>query len=355
MQRSVIDLLLMRGVIKRAADNDVFGLYFCLVTANIACWIFALFAFRHYPLLLGTAFLAYSFGLRHAIDADHIAAIDNVTRKFMQENKRPLTVGLYFALGHSTIVIALSATLAVTAIAFKGKFPALESFGDIGGTLISAAFLGALGLSNSAVLKSLYETFQRVKKDGVYDDENLNIILARRGLFGRLFSGLFSMMRHSWQMYPIGLLFGLGFDTATEVGLLGISSAEASKGLNTWSIMIFPALFTVGMILVDTTDSVLMVRAYSWAFLKPMRKLYYNLTITALSAFIAFFIGGIEILGLVQDQFKLTGPVWNTVKIINNHFGILGYLIISIFVISWIVSVSIYKLSGFDHLDITLK
>ena len=291
----------------RRVRNKVVGMYVFLALANLVLWGVALTTFHNYPLLLGTSFLAYSFGLRHAVDADHIAAIDNVTRKLMQQGKRPVGVGLFFSLGHSTIVFGLSAAVAITAVAIKDKFAAFENFGNIAGTLISSFFLLTIAVMNILILVSIFRTFHRVKAGGVYADEDLNLLLAKRGFFGRMFRGLFRLIDHSWQMYPVGVLFGLGFDTATEVGLLGISAAEASKGLPIWSIMVFPALFTAGMALIDTTESVLMLGAYGWAFAKPLRKLYYNITITSVSVLVALIVGGIETLGLVQGDSTYLG------------------------------------------------
>jgi high-affinity nickel-transport protein len=306
--------------------GNILALYVVLGLANILLWGAAIATFRHYPLLLGTAFLAYSFGLRHAVDADHIAAIDNVTRKLMQQGKRPLGTGLYFSLGHSSVVFALSAAVALTAVEVKSHFVALESFGNIAGTLVSAGFLLAIASVNILVL--VFQTFHHVKSGGVYSDEDLNLLLAKRGFFGRIFRGLFGLVEHSWQMYPVGLLFGLGFDTATEVGLLGISAAEASHGLPIWSIMLFPALFMAGMSLIDTTDGILMLGAYGWAFARPLRKLYYNITITSVSVLVALIVGGLETLGLVQGEFNLSGAVWDGVAALNGNFGTFGYIII---------------------------
>jgi len=336
----------------RGTRDRVIGLYAFLATANLALWALAIATFHHYPVLLGTCFLAYSFGLRHAVDADHIAAIDNVTRKLMQQGQRPVSVGFFFSLGHSTIVCALSAAVAITAVAIKNNFDAIENFGNIAGTLISACFLLAIAVMNIIVLVAIFRTFNRVKSGGVYADEDLHLLLAKRGFFGRIFRGLFRLINHGWQMYPIGVLFGLGFDTATEVGLLGISAAEASKGLPIWSIMVFPALFTAGMALVDTTDSVLMLGAYDWAFAKPLRKLYYNITITSVSVLVALLVGGIETLGLVQGEMNLTGLFWDPIASLNNNFGMLGYVIIGIFMVSWIVSVAFYKLKRYDEIEV---
>jgi high-affinity nickel-transport protein len=349
--------MLIRHVFGDGTKNirgKVIGIYAFLALFNIACWVYAIIAFADYPVLLGTAFLAYSFGLRHAVDADHIAAIDNVTRKLMQERKRPVGVGFFFSLGHSTIVFGLSAAVAVTAVAIKTHFNSIENFGNIAGTLISALFLLAIAIMNILVLAAIFRTFRRVKAGGVYADEDLNLLLARRGFFGRVFRGLFRLIEHSWQMYPVGVLFGLGFDTATEVGLLGISAAEASKGLPVWSIMVFPALFAAGMALIDTTDSVLMLGAYGWAFAKPIRKLYYNITITSVSVLVAVIVGGLETLGLVQGKMNFSGRFWDAVAALNNSFGMLGFVIIGIFIASWMISLLFYRLNRYDEIEVNL-
>lgn len=333
---------------------QVLFLYALLTGFNLLAWVWALISFHHYPILLGTAFLAYSFGLRHAVDADHIAAIDNVTRKLMHERKPSMSVGLFFSLGHSTVVVVLSALVAVTTIAIKGRFNELENVGAVVGTLISAAFLFTIAAVNVIALCSIYKTFKFVMSGGHYRDEDFNLILASRGLLGRVFRRLFCLIEHSWQMYPVGFLFGLGFDTATEVGLLGISATEVTKGLNIWSIMVFPALFTAGMTLVDTSDSVLMAGSYAWALAKPVRKLYYNLTITLISVVIALSVGSLETLGLVQREMHLHGPFWNRVAAIYNNFGLLGYIIIGIFVASSLCAIALYKIKGLGDIDIVV-
>ena len=333
--------------------GKIVGIYLVLIAANVAAWAWAFVSFHNYPALLGTGFLAYSFGLRHAVDADHIAAIDNVTRKLMQEGKRPAAVGFFFSLGHSTVVVLASIAVAATAAAFKDRLESFHAIGGIIGTSISAAFLLLIAAINVFVLVNVYKSFQRVKKGGGYADEDLDLLLsAKGGLFVRMFRPLFRMIERSWHMFPLGFLFGLGFDTATEVGLLGISAAEASAGLPIWSILVFPALFTAGMTLIDTTDSILMLGAYGWAFVKPVRKLYYNMTITFVSVIVAVIVGGIETLGLIGDKFGLTGVLWDAVRSLNDNFGTLGYLIIGIFVVSWVVSIGIYRLKGYDHLEI---
>ncbi len=346
--------LLLRTFNDDATDmrGKIVAIYALLIAVNVAAWAWALIAFHDYPVLLGTAFLAYSFGLRHAVDADHIAAIDNVTRKLMQEGKRPVGVGLFFSLGHSTIVVLASIAVAATATAFKDRIEDFHSIGGIVGTSVSAAFLLLIAAINLVVLVNVYKTFQRVTRDGTYAEADLDMLLANGGVLARIFRRLFRLIDRSWHMYPLGFLFGLGFDTATEVGLLGISAAQASSGLSIWSILIFPALFTAGMTLLDTTDSILMLRAYGWAFVKPVRKLYYNMTITFVSVVVAVLIGGIEALGLIGDKFSLNGGVWDFIGDMNEHLGMLGYLIVGIFVASWAVSMLVYRLKGYDKLEI---
>jgi high-affinity nickel-transport protein len=221
------------------------------------------------------------------------------------------------------------------------------------GTSVSAFFLFAIAFANILVLISVYRTFQKVKNGGRFVEEDLDLTLAKRGLLGRLFRRLFRVIERSWQMYPLGVLFGLGFDTATEVGLLGISATQASQGLPIWSIMVFPALFTAGMTLVDTTDSILMLDAYGWAFVKPIRKLYYNLTITGVSVVVAVIVGGLEMLNLVGDQLGLgdSGGFWGAVGSLNANFGVLGYLIVGIFIVAWLVSYVVYRFNRYDEIE----
>jgi len=323
-------------------------LYALLVGGNLFAWAWALVALHDYPVLLGTAVLAYIFGLRHAVDADHIAAIDNITRKLMQEGQRPVAVGFFFSLGHSTVVVIASAAIALATGALQDRFATFKAVGGVIGTLVSASFLFLVAAANLLILRSVYRSFREVRHGGTYAEEDLNKLLEQRGLLGRFFRPIFRLVSRSWHMYPLGMLFGLGFDTATEIGLLGISAAQASKGLPVWSIMVFPALFTAGMSLVDTTDGVVMLGAYGWAFIKPIRKLYYNLTITLVSVFVAVILGSIEVLALLVDKFSLSGPVWDLVEAFNDSFGRLGYLIIAIFAAIWLASITIYQFAGYD-------
>ena len=335
-----------------STKGKVVAIYGILLVFNLATWCWALVAFHRYPVLLGTAFLAYSFGLRHAVDADHIAAIDNVTRKLMQEGKRPVAVGFMFSIGHSTVVVVGSIVIAATALALQHRIDAVKEIGGVIGTLVSTLFLFGIAIVNLIVLRSIYQAFLRVRCGEPYVEEDFDLLLGSRGFLSRLFRPVFNMVRYSWHMYPLGILFGLGFDTATEIGLLGISATEASKGLSLWSILVFPALFAAGMSLIDTTDNILMLGAYGWAFVKPVRKLYYNMTITFVSVVVAFAVGGIEALGLLAGQFHLTGAFWGLVSKLNDNFGVLGYCIIGLFAVSWIVSIAIYKWRRFDHLEL---
>ncbi|MFZ0632194.1 MAG: HoxN/HupN/NixA family nickel/cobalt transporter [Acidobacteriaceae bacterium] len=331
----------------------IVGIYALLAVFNAGAWLWAVAAFHRYPVLLGTAFLAYSFGLRHAVDADHIAAIDNVTRKLMQEGKRPVAVGFMFSLGHSTVVILGALLLAAAALGLQQHVDHYRSIGGLIGTSVSALFLLAIALVNLIILRSVYATFRRVRRGEPYVDEDFDLLLNNRGFLARIFRPVFAMIRRSWHMYPLGFLFGLGFDTATEIGLLGLSAAEASRGLSLWSILVFPVLFAAGMSLIDTTDNILMLGAYGWAYIKPIRKLYYNLTITSVSVVVAFVVGGVEALGLLGGQFHLQGSFWALVSRLNDNFGMLGYCIIGIFALAWIVSIAIYKFRRFEDLELT--
>ncbi len=337
----------------RALRRRIVAMAISLGAANVALWAVAAVVFHAFPVLLGTCVLAYTFGLRHAVDADHIAAIDNVTRKLMQEGKRPLGVGFFFSIGHSTVVFCLSAVVALSAAAVKDRFEPLANAGAVFGTLVSACFLVALAVMNLLVLKSIVATFRRVKAGGAYSEDEVDLLLSRRGLLSRLCRRLFGMVGSSWQMYLVGFLFGLGFDTATEVGLLGISAAQANQGLPIWSIMLFPALFTAGMALVDTADSILMLGAYGWAFAKPLRKLYYNIAITSVSVAVALGVGALETLGLVRDWYNPSGRFWDSVAKLTDDgaSGMIGFAVIGIFALSWIVSMLIFKAKRYDEIE----
>ena len=329
------------------------GLYGLLILANAAAWTWALVAFRHQPALLGTALLAYSLGLRHAVDADHIAAIDNVTRKLMQEGKRPITVGFFFALGHSAIVALGAAGIAETATVLTGRLAHFKNLGVIAGTLVSVLFLFIIAFANLIILRAIWRTYRGLRSGGRYVPEDLDMLLNGRGVQARLFRPMFRLVTETWHMFPLGFLFGLGFGTATEVALLGISATQVANGVSIWSILAFPALFAAGMALVDTTDGVLMLGAYDWAFVKPMRKLFYNLTITFVSVIVAFLVGGIEALGLVGEQLGLSGWFWETIAALNDNFNSLGFLIIGVFAAAWMGSLVVYRYQGLDDIELT--
>lgn len=330
----------------------IVGIFAVLFAFNVGSWTWAAVSLHRYPVLLGTAVLAYSLGLRHAVDADHIAAIDNVTRKLMQEGKRPVAVGLMFSLGHSTIVVIGAAAIAGTALALRNRIDAVRNVGELVGTLVSAFFMLAIGAVNLAVLRSIYRAFRKVHQGQPYVEEDFDMLFGNRGLLSRLFRPIFRMIRRSWHMYPLGALFGLGFDTATEIGLLGISAAEVSKGASFGSILIFPVLFAAGMSLVDTADNILMLGAYGWAFMRPIRKVYYNMTITCVSAIVAIAVGGIEALGLLGARLGLRGGFWRVIDSVNANFGKLGYFIMGLFAVSWILSVVIYKWKKLDQVHV---
>ncbi len=322
----------------------IVAIYAFLIGINLLAWGLAFFAFLPHPVLLGTALLAFTFGLRHAVDADHICAIDNVTRKLVQERQRPIGVGFFFSLGHSTVVVALTLAIAVAAAMVKHELPSLQRAGELVGTSVSAAFLLFVAAINLTVLVDIFAAFARARRGEQIEDERVDTMLDRRGLVGRFFRPLLKVVDRSWKMYPIGVLFGLGFDTASEVALLGIAAVEAGKGLPVFAILLFPLLFTAGMSLIDTTDGIVMAGAYGWAFVKPMRKLYYNLVITSVSVLVAVIVGAIEAGSVVANQLQLSGGVWDAVRTANENFGMLGFIIIGLFVASWLVSLGVYRL-----------
>jgi high-affinity nickel-transport protein len=347
------------AALKRVFDDSTSGvrgriaaIYAFLIAANAGTWMVAFAAFHNRPALLGSALLAYTFGLRHAVDADHISAIDNVTRKLMQEKKRPVAVGFFFSLGHSTVVVALSIAIALAASAISHAFPRLQEVGGLVGTSVSALFLYAIAAVNLLVLVEVIRAFRAVRAGRGYDEQSLDDFLMQRGMIARFCRPLLGLIGRSWHMYPLGLLFGLGFDTATEVGVLGIAAIEAGKGLPVFTILIFPLLFAAGMSLVDTSDGILMLGAYGWAFMKPVRKLYYNMNITLLSVLVALLVGTVEALNVLATQFKLTGFSWTLLNRATDNFGTLGFLIAGAFVVAWVASVIVYKARRYDEIEV---
>jgi nickel/cobalt transporter (NiCoT) family protein len=332
--------------------GSVTGLFLALIVLNIAAWIWAFAISQGRPALLGTALLAWVFGLRHAVDADHIAAIDNAVRKLMQQGDRPVTTGLFFSLGHATVVFIAVALLVATAAAFKDDLATFKSYGSTIGVSISAIFLLLIAVLNLFILRSVWRSFRSAAHDGAFEGFDA---IHGGGVIGRIFRPLFRVVTRTWHLYPIGLLFGLGFDTATEIGLLSIAGSEAANGLSPWHTLVFPALFTASMALVDTADSALMVGAYGWAFVNPVRKLWYNLTITAVSVVVALFIGGIEAMALISEKFGLDGTLWTWTSRINNDLANFGFVVVGIFVVAWIASAMIYWLKGYDRIPIAVR
>jgi high-affinity nickel-transport protein len=324
--------------------------------------LFGLVAPAHYALggghptfTIGVGVLAYTFGLRHAFDADHIAAVDNTTRKLLWDNaqhealgqpnqRRPLSVGFWFSLGHSTIVFALAFLLAlgVKALASpeENESSTLHSVTSVIGASVSGIFLWILGILNLVVLLGIIKVFREMRT-GTYDEQTLEDQLNKRGFMNRLLGGLTKSVRMPWHIYPIGVLFGLGFDTATEVGLLVLAGGAAAFNLPFYTILVLPILFAAGMCLMDTADGVCMNAAYGWAFAKPVRKVFYNITITSISVAVALIIGTIELVGVLADQANITsGPLgW----IANINLDYAGYAIVVLFFVSWLIALAVWR------------
>ncbi|HTW43204.1 MAG TPA: HoxN/HupN/NixA family nickel/cobalt transporter [Solirubrobacteraceae bacterium] len=300
---------------------------------------------------VGVAGLAYSLGLRHAFDADHISAIDNTTRKLMNEGKRPLSIGYWFSLGHSTIVVAIGVGIVVAEKAVYGAVAhdnsTLEQFGGIFGTVVSASFLYLIALLNIVILAGIFRVFRSMRK-GNYDEAELERQLNNRGLMFRLFGRWMKTIDAEWKMYPVGVVFGMGFDTATEVALLATTALLASQRLPFYSIMCLPVLFTAGMSLMDTIDGIFMNFAYSWAFFNPVRKVYYNLAITGLSVAICFFIGTIEVLGLLPMELgDLHGGFWRHMEVFDISKA--GFVIVGMFVMCWATALAYWKVGRVEE------
>ncbi|HEX8965038.1 MAG TPA: HoxN/HupN/NixA family nickel/cobalt transporter [Patescibacteria group bacterium] len=315
--------------------------FICIVS------ILTIYFSKIYPLIIGLIILSFGLGLRHAVDADHIAAIDNTTRKFMHEGKKPVFVGLFFSLGHSTIVILLSLFLALSANFVRNTIPQFEQVGAIIGTSVSSFFLLIIGIINLITFLEIFHNFVHVVKHKSVLIAHAHTHLHTSGFLMKIFKPFVKTISKEWHMYFLGFLFGLGFDTASEIALLTISASSTDK-LPFFAIMLLPLSFTAGMALIDSLDAVLMLGAYGWAFIKPIRKLYYNLTITFISVFIALFIGGLEALQLISQLLHINSAFFsfiNTISISN-----LGMFIIILFILCWLVSIIFYKLNKFDKL-----
>lgn len=297
--------------------------------------------------LAGLGLICYILGLRHGVDCDHIAAIDNTTRKLIQQGKRPSTVGMWFSLGHSTIVVALIAGLVLATRAVATNIPALESSGAIIGTLVSGAFLWIIGLINAVIVVGIHKVFKTLRQGSSLNQDELDNLLEKRGFMNRFFHPLFKIVSEAWQIYPIGVLFGLGFDTATEVALIAISiGVGVSSNIPLYYLLILPLMFTCGMVLVDTSDGVTMRLAYGWAFYNPIRKIYYNLTITVISVLVAWVVGSVELLQVLSSELSLNGWFWGWLNGLD--FETIGFGIVLIFVLSWLVAYGYWRYERFD-------
>jgi high-affinity nickel-transport protein len=327
-----------------ALRRGVGGYGLVVVLLNLVAWTLLLVRVAPGdPPMLGLGVLAFTFGLRHGFDADHISAIDNTVRKLMQteRRRRPLGVGFYFSLGHSTVVALLALALVVAEQSVQAHIPTLQHVGSVVGTLVSGAFLYIIGFLNLAVLASLFALFRQMRGGRVCEAE-VDEQLLKRGLMTRLLGSRWDMVRRDWHMYPVGFLFGLGFDTASEVALLAIAATAASQHEPLLTVMVLPLLFAAGMSLMDTADGVFMAAAYSWAFSDPLRKVYYNLTVTTVSVFVALAVGTVEVMQVLAGELRLPGAFWSGLQHLN--FGLLGYGIVGVFVATWAIAYLVWKL-----------
>lgn len=319
-----------------------------IAALHLVGWGLCLSYARAHPALLGLCLSAYLFGLRHAFDADHIAAVDDTVRFMLQQGRGPLGVGFFFSLGHSTVVFLLAVLTAFIAAMVQRHLPGLENFGNVVGTLVSGVFLWLIGMLNLAVLLDMLHVWRR--RHEPHGHAHLDELLAKRGLLNRLFgSRLTRLITRSWQMYPVGFLFGLGFDTASEIALLALTGGAAASRMPVGAVLALPLLFTAGMSLMDTADGVLMTRAYGWAFFNPVRRIFYNLTTTTLSVAVALGIGSIELIQVLIGELDLHGALPDAISALS--FDTLGYAIVAMFILAWVVSYAIWRLGGFEPAD----
>jgi len=299
------------------------------------------------PALTGLATLAYTFGLRHAFDADHIAAIDNTTRKLLQDGERPLGTGFFFSLGHSTIVFSLTAGLAVAFETMHSTIPTLQTYGSTIGASVSGTFLLLIGALNFVVLLDVVRVFRRMKR-GQYDEQDLERALLNQGFLARfLLKRVGNRIDTSWKMYPLGVLFGLGFDTATEIGLLALAAGVATHHVPFLAVISLPLIFAAGMSLMDTADGAFMSHAYGWAFSSPVRKVYYNISVTSLSVAVAWLVGTIELLQVLAAKLELHGGFWTLLNGLD--LGRLGYVVVGLFAATWLCSLTLWKTRRFEQ------
>ena len=323
------------------------GFSAAVLALHVLGWGLFVYYSGRYPALAGLGVLAYTFGLRHAFDADHIAAIDNTTRKLLQDGKKPLGVGFFFSLGHSTIVFSLAAGLAIAARTVKSHIPMFQDYGGSVGASVSGTFLWIIGILNLVVLLDIVRISRGIGR-GEYDEETLGARLYDRGFMNRFFLGrFFGLISDSWQLYPLGVLFGLGFDTATEVGLLALAAGVANNAVPFLAVLSLPVLFAAGMSLMDTADGAFMCQAYGWAFSNPVKKIYYNITVTSLSVTVALAVGSVELLQVFATKFGLDTGFWAWLNALD--FEKLGYVVVGLFVATWAGSVVIWKARRIDE------
>jgi len=351
IRNSIAQMIASFSLHERRRVGFMFGLIALLHILGFGIFIAFVVPSHYKGLGIGVAILAYTLGLRHAFDADHISAIDNTTRKLMSEGKRPLSLGFWFSLGHSTVVVGLGIAIVVAERAVYGavtnQHSTLEQLGGVFGTVVSAAFLYLIAVLNLVILAGIVRVFRTMRR-GVYDEAELERNLNNRGLMSRFFGRWMRAIDKEWQIYPVGVLFGLGFDTATEVALLASTAVLASQHLPFYSILCLPILFTAGMTLLDTIDGIFMNFAYSWAFLNPVRKVYYNLAITGLSVAICLVIGTVELLGLLPTQLSgLHGGFWSYVA--NFNINTAGFVIVGMFVACWAGAMLFWRLAHVEE------
>src|SRR5215831_9684811 len=341
---------MIRASSSQGLTRQVLPLGLTVVALHVVGWAGVWwFGGASYPMLLGLAGLAYAFGLRHAFDADHIAAIDNTTRRLMNEDKRPLGVGLYFSLGHSSVVFLMTLGLSVATNTLAAEIPRLHEIGQYVGTTISGLFLYLIGVLNLIVMVDVYRVFRRMRQ-GDYDVAAAESVLLERGFVTRWFSGLFRLVTRPRHMYFVGFLFGLGFDTATEIGLLTMAGLATSQALPIGAVLTLPIVFAAGMSLMDTADGLLMCGAYGWALEHPVRKVYYNLAVTGLSVVVALAVGTIELLTIAAGRFTtLQGAFWDAIRHWNSQTT--GYAVVGLFILSWLVSVIVWRGSDLFSTD----
>ncbi len=317
------------------------ALYGFVALLHVIGWGLYLHYTRLHPALVGLGLVAYMFGIRHAFDADHIAAVDDTVRLMLQKGKRALGVGFFFSLGHSTVVVGLTVGIALGATRWRLELPQLKAIGGFVGASVSGAFLYIIGILNLLILCDVLKVWRKAKT-GEHDHLALERLLRQRGIIGRLFGRhLQKLMNHSWQMFPLGLLFGLGFDTASEVGLLAMTAGASVGNMPIYAVLSLPILFAAGMTMMDTTDGILMSKAYNWALLNPLRKIFYNITSTGISVAVALVIGTVELLQVLMRVMDAHGPIPDMIS--RFDLGVLGYFIVAMFLLAWGLSVIMWK------------